>query len=137
MLIISWLPVLLLGSCSVIHLVVAKDNTCGVPVRFIGENIALLRDVADYASSSGTSVAILSLDQEKAFDRVDWSFMRSTLCAMGFGPSFIVLEDVVVEKEVADEDSVEDDEDAVVEDEGGVPSYITCPKNRSYNVLGP
>ena len=48
-----------------------------------------------------------------------WSFMRSTLCAMGFGPSFIVVEDVVVEKEVADEDSVEDDEDAVVEDEGG------------------
>ena len=125
---------LLLGSCSVIHLVVAKDNTCGVPGRFIGENVALLRDVADYASSSGTSVAILSLDQEKAFDRVDWSF---TLCAMGFGPSFIVVEDVVVEKEVVDEDSVEDDKDAVVEDEGGVPRDITCPKNLSYNVLGP
>ena len=121
----------------VIHLVVAKDNTCGVPGRFIGENVALLRDVADYASSSGTSVAILSLDQEKASDRVDWSFMRSTLCAMGFGPSFIVVEDVVVKKEVADEDSVEDDEDAVVEDEGGVSRDITCPKNLSYNVLGP
>ena len=54
-----------------------------------------------------------------------WSFMRSTLCAMGFGPSFIV---------------VEDDEDAVVEDEGGeggVRRDITCPKNLSYNVLGP
>ena len=73
----------------VIHLVVAKDQRCGVPGRFIGENVALLRDVADYASSSGASVAILSLDQEKAFDRVDWSFMQSTLCTMGFGPSFI------------------------------------------------
>ena len=55
----------------VVHLVVAKDNTCGVPGRFIGENVALLWDVADYASSSGTSMAILSLSQEKAFDRVD------------------------------------------------------------------
>ena len=73
----------------VIHLVVAKEQRCGVPGRFTGENVALLRDVADYASSSGTSVAILSLDQEKAFNRVDWSFMRSTLCTMGFGPSFI------------------------------------------------
>ena len=73
----------------VIHLVGAKDQSCGVPRRFIGENVALLRDVADYASSSGASVAILSLDQEKAFDRVDWSFMQSTLCTMGFGPSFI------------------------------------------------
>ena len=73
----------------VIHLVVDKDQTCGVPGRFIGENVALLRDVVQYASSSGTPVAILSLDQEKAFDRVDWGFMRSTLSAMGFGPSFI------------------------------------------------
>ena len=73
----------------VIHLVVDKDQTCGVPGRFIGENVAILRDVVDFASSSGTPVAILSLDQEKAFDRVDWSFMRSTLSAMGFGPSFI------------------------------------------------
>ena len=73
----------------VIHLVVDKDQTCGVPGRFIGENVALLRDVVHYASSSGIPIAILSLDQEKAFDRVDWSFMRSTLSAMGFGPSFI------------------------------------------------
>ena len=73
----------------VIHLVVDKDQTCGVPGRFIGENVALLRDVIDFASSTGTPVAILSLDQEKAFDRVDWSFMKSTLSAMGFGPSFI------------------------------------------------
>ena len=73
----------------VIHLVVNKDQTCGVPGRFIGENVALLRDVVDYASLSGTPIAILSLDQEKAFDRVDWPFMRCTLSAMGFGPSFI------------------------------------------------
>ena len=43
----------------VIHLVVDKDQTCGVPGRFIGENVALLRDVVEYASLSGTPVAIL------------------------------------------------------------------------------
>ena len=62
--------------------------------RFIGENVALLRDVVDYASFSGALVAILSLDQEKAFDCVEWSFMRSTLCTMGFGPSLISLVDL-------------------------------------------
>lgn len=72
-----------------IQLVVDKDQTCGVPGRFISENVALLRDVVESASLSGTPVAILSLDQQKAFDRVDWSFMRSTLSSMGFGPSFI------------------------------------------------
>ncbi|PFX30003.1 Transposon TX1 uncharacterized 149 kDa protein [Stylophora pistillata] len=73
----------------VIHLGVKRDQTCGVPGRYIGENVALLRDVVTYAESSATPIAVLSLDQEKAFDRVDWGFMRSTLLAMGFGPSFI------------------------------------------------
>ena len=51
----------------VIHLLVAEDQTCGVPGRFIGENVALLQDVVTFASSCGAPVAILSLDQEKAF----------------------------------------------------------------------
>ena len=73
----------------VIHIVVARDQTCGVPGRFIGENVAFLRDVVDFATWSNSPVALLSLDQEKAFDRVEWSFMRDTLLAMGFGPSFV------------------------------------------------
>lgn len=78
----------------VIHLVVHRDQTCGVPGRFIGENVTFLRDVVSYAESAGTAVAILSLDQEKAFDRVDWGFLRSTLVTMGFGPQFIAWVDL-------------------------------------------
>ena len=73
----------------VIHVVVSKDQTCGVQGRFIGENVALLRDIVDYASFCNVPAAVLSLDQEKAFDRVDWSFMLATLSKMGFGPSFL------------------------------------------------
>ena len=71
----------------VIHLVVNKDQSCGVPGRFIGEYVAFLRDVVDFCSSSGAPAALLSLDQEKAFVRDDWTFLRSTLYAMGFGQS--------------------------------------------------
>lgn len=73
----------------VIHLIVNKDQTCGVPGRFIGENVAFLRDVVDFCISSGVPAALFSLDQEKALDRVDWSFLRSTLYALGFGQSFV------------------------------------------------
>ena len=82
----------------VIHLAVADDQTCGVPGRYIGENVAFLRDVVHYASFSGQPVPILSLDQEKAFDRVDWGFMRSTLLSMGFSRSFIKWVDLFYTK---------------------------------------
>ena len=65
------------------------DQTCGERGRFIGENVALLRDVIQFTSETGTPAAILSLDQEKAFDRVDWPFLFRVLEHLGFGPSFI------------------------------------------------
>ena len=70
----------------VIHVVVDKDQTCGFPGIFIGENIAFIRDAVEFASSSGTPS--LSLDQEKAFHRVDWSFMRSTLSTISWDDLF-------------------------------------------------
>ena len=57
--------------------------------RLIGENVALLRDVTIAAKELNLPVAILSLDQEKVFDRVDWGFLLTTLHHMGFGQSFI------------------------------------------------
>ena len=73
----------------VLHHVIHSDQTCGVRWRFIGENVALLRDVISFTSESGIPAAVLSLDQEKAFDRVDWAFLLRTLAHMGFGPSFV------------------------------------------------
>jgi len=73
----------------VLHHIVNPDQTCGVPGRFIGENVAFLRDLVDFTSESGTPAAILSLEQEKAFDRVDWPFFFRTLSCMGFGQPFI------------------------------------------------
>ena len=73
----------------VIHLIVAKDQTYGVPGRFIGENVSIIRDVVSFASRTGVPLAILSLDKEKAFDRVDWGFMRAALGRIGFKYSFL------------------------------------------------
>ena len=72
----------------VIHFVVADDQTCGVPGRFIGDSVSLLRDVAHFAPTSGSPVAILSLDQEKAFDRVDWDFLALHLGLHGLRSLF-------------------------------------------------
>ena len=58
-------------------------------VGSLGATVALLRDVVNYATSANVPVAILSLDQEKAFDRVDLCFLRSVLVHISFGPSFV------------------------------------------------
>ena len=50
--------------------------------------MALLRDVVHYANDADLPLAILSLDQEKAFGRVHRPFLQSTLSRMGFGPFF-------------------------------------------------
>ena len=52
----------------VLSLVVERDQSCGIPGGFIGENVAYLRDIVHFCSCSGVPAAILSLDQEKAFD---------------------------------------------------------------------
>lgn len=69
--------------------VISPDQTRGVPGYFIGENVAFLRDLVYYTFESGTPAAILSLDQVKAFDRVDWPFLFRTLSCLQSGQSFI------------------------------------------------
>lgn len=71
------------------HSFVHTDQTWGVPGRFFGENMAFLHDVVAYATETDSPVAVLSMDQEKTFNRVDLHFMRSVLLSMGFGSSFV------------------------------------------------
>ena len=73
---------------AVIGSVVGPDQTCGVPGRTISENLFLIRDLIEYAEQEDLPVALLSLDQEKAFDRVDWGFLLRTLETFNFGPDF-------------------------------------------------
>ena len=42
----------------------------------------------EYCNSKNLPLAIISLDQEKAFDRVNWNFLDRVLQRMNFGPEF-------------------------------------------------
>ena len=72
----------------VISIVLSEDQTCGIPDRSIFENLFLIRDTIDFVNYKELSAAIISLDQEKAFDRVNHGFLHRVLERFNSGPQF-------------------------------------------------
>lgn len=81
--------------------VVHPDQTCGVQGRTCALNLCLIRDVLSKAEEQNVPVALLSLDQEKAFDRTSHNFLFSVLERLNFGPLFVGLVKLLYEKAVS------------------------------------
>ncbi|CAM4560726.1 unnamed protein product [Caretta caretta] len=74
---------------SVLTDVIHPDQTYTVLDRSTFDNLFMVRDLLELGQRYGLSFALLSLDQEKAFDRVDHRYLLSTLQAFGLGPQFV------------------------------------------------
>ena len=72
-----------------LHVILHVDQTSGVPGRTINENLFLTRDLIAYANQKETRGYIVTLDQEKAFDRLDRDFLFQIMKKMNFGSVFI------------------------------------------------
>ena len=68
--------------------VISKDQT-NIPGENIATNLHTLNDIVKYANSKNVEAAILFLDQEKAFDRIDHQFLLKTLKHLNFRDNFI------------------------------------------------
>jgi hypothetical protein len=71
--------------------VVHVDQSYCVPGRSIRDNIVLIRDYLDISNSLDLQLGFISLDQEKAFDRVEHQYLLKVLEAFGFSPGFIAM----------------------------------------------
>lgn len=60
-----------------------------MPDRLISDNVTLIRDVLEVSGSLGINLGLISIDQEKAFDRVEHRYLWETMAAFGFSPGFI------------------------------------------------
>ncbi len=57
--------------------------------RQIDQNIHMVRDLIDLANQNDDTAAFIFLDQEKAFDRVNHTFLFKAMEAFGIGENFI------------------------------------------------
>ena len=64
------------------------DNIINIAER-IGENIRLIYDIMQYTEENNIPGLLLSVDFEKAFDSVSWSFIYKVMECFGFGKSII------------------------------------------------
>ncbi|KAJ3593808.1 hypothetical protein NHX12_006142 [Muraenolepis orangiensis] len=78
---------LLLGRA--VEQVIHRDKTYCVPGRSMVDNGHQIRDVLEVSSSLDINTGLISLDQKKAFDRVEHSFLWKVMEKFGFSAGFI------------------------------------------------
>jgi endonuclease/exonuclease/phosphatase family metal-dependent hydrolase len=71
-----------------LHKIVHTDQQCSITGRNIHNHNHLIRDIIQYTHDKNTQAFILSLDQEKAFDRVAHKYLHRTLAANNIGVYF-------------------------------------------------
>ena len=69
--------------------IIHNTQTAAVPKRTIIENLQINRDIISFANLNNLEASIIALDQEKAFDKVDWNFLFKTIEKIGYGENII------------------------------------------------
>ena len=73
----------------VLPFLVEDDQTGYISGRYIGCNIRIVEDIVIYTAQNNIPGILLSIDFEKAFDSLSWSFIYDCLTRYNFGPIFI------------------------------------------------
>lgn len=73
----------------VLPAIINADQTCGVKGRQIGWNLQLHRDVLTYIEERNLTTICVTLDQEKAFDRVNHDFLWRVMRNFDIGGKFL------------------------------------------------
>ena len=79
---------LAIRTSQVMHIVINSDQGASVKGRKITDINHYIRDIIIYAEDKQLHTSVLSIDQMKAFDRVDHAWLHRLLEHMNFGPYF-------------------------------------------------
>ena len=71
---------------NVANKIIKPTQTTFLPGRYIMEGVVILHETIHELHSKEQSGLILKIDFEKAYDKVNWSFLQQTLRMKGFSP---------------------------------------------------
>ena len=71
----------------VLSKLVHPDQTGFIKGRYIGENVRLISDIMEQPQANNTPGILISVDFNKAFDSLEWSYIQSALRKFNFGDS--------------------------------------------------
>ena len=69
--------------------IINPDQTGYVKGRYIGENVRLIQDIMFYTKRMNSPGIAIFLDFRKAFDSIEWEYLKAVLKAFNFGPNFL------------------------------------------------
>ncbi|XP_058775034.1 uncharacterized protein LOC131649281 [Vicia villosa] len=69
----------------VLDSIISPNQSAFVPGRQLLDGVLISNEVADYAPKEEKSCILFKVDFEKAYDKVNWDFLRFLLKEMGFG----------------------------------------------------
>lgn len=74
--------------------IISPAHSAFVPGRMISDNILIAYEISHYMKNKRNGeegYAALKLDMSKAYDRVEWSFLRDMMRKMGFNERWVEL----------------------------------------------
>ena len=65
------------------------DQTGYVKGRYIGENFRLIQDIIEHTNLTGKKGIAIFLDFKKAFDSIEWPYLKAAINVFNFGPDIL------------------------------------------------
>ena len=69
--------------------IINPDQTGYVKGRYIGENIRLIQDLMFHLDKENSPGIAVFVDFRKAFDTIEWNYLKKALTLFNFGPDFL------------------------------------------------
>ena len=66
--------------------------------RYIGENVRLTQDIMFYTKRMNSTGIAIFLDFRKAFDSIEWEYLKAALKAFNLGPNLLNWIDILYNK---------------------------------------